>query len=108
MNLLSKRRRLFRDASARSLFLSIVVVVVAGATGLAIAGGFEDGVVSFDKRDYVQAAESFRKEAEDGDARAQSSLGEMYFEGMGVAKDNTQAIYWHEKAIVAPVFKTVV
>jgi len=43
-------------------------------------------------------ADAYRKAAERGDARAQSSLGSMYMDGRGVAKDYAQALFWLRKA----------
>jgi uncharacterized protein len=39
-----------------------------------------------------------RVKAELGDARAQHNLGVMYEKGLGVAKDNVQAVQWYRKA----------
>ena len=39
-----------------------------------------------------------QKAAEQGDALAQSNLGRMYVDGIGVPKDEAQAVYWLQKA----------
>lgn len=39
-----------------------------------------------------------RKAAESGDARAQYRLGQCYFWGQGLPKDNTEALKWYRKA----------
>ena len=39
-----------------------------------------------------------RQVAEQGDARAQLKLGVMYMNGLGVAKDERQAVEWYRKA----------
>ena len=39
-----------------------------------------------------------RKAADQGNAKAQSNLGVMYYIGEGVPKDDTQAVYWYKKA----------
>ena len=51
-----------------------------------------------DDKDDVEAIKWYRKAAEQGDARAQFSLGVMYAEGDGVAKDLEEAIKWWRKA----------
>jgi len=40
----------------------------------------------------------FRKAAEQGDAKAQGSLGSMYYQGRGVKQDDGQAVGWFRKA----------
>jgi TPR repeat protein len=42
--------------------------------------------------------ESLRKAAEQGNAEAESSLGDVYHSGNGVAQDNVQAVFWWRKA----------
>jgi len=49
-------------------------------------------------RDDVQAAEWFRKAAEQGNAEAQANLGFVYMVGRGVAPDDAQAVGWLRKA----------
>ena len=50
------------------------------------------------KDEKEEAAKWFRKAAEQGEAFAQSFLGEMYSEGQGVEQDFKEAIKWHQKA----------
>ena len=47
---------------------------------------------------FAQTANDYRKAAEQGDANAQYHLGNCYFNGYGVTKDGSQAIYWWKKA----------
>jgi hypothetical protein len=49
--------------------------------------------------DPVEAANLWRKAAEQGDAEAQNQLGECYYYGKGVKKDETEANKWYHKAI---------
>jgi clan AA aspartic protease (TIGR02281 family) len=46
----------------------------------------------------TQAATSYRKAAEKGDATAQYSLGAFYNRGKGVPQDYSQAVVWYRKA----------
>ena len=48
--------------------------------------------------DYQQAADWYRKAADQGDKRAAVSLGRLYEQGLGVSKDPTQAFKWFAKA----------
>jgi TPR repeat protein len=49
-------------------------------------------------RDYAQAAEWYRKAADQGDLVAQYSLGLYYRDGQGVTQNYSQAAYWLQKA----------
>ena len=66
-----------------------------GLIGSAIAGPFEDGQVAFKRDDY---AEALRLWGQSADARAQFSVGQMYYIGQGVLRDNAQADAWYRKA----------
>ena len=59
---------------------------------------FEQGLKFFYDNDYTNAVSCFIKAAEQGDAEAQFSLGNMYAEGQGVPQDEQQAISWFRKA----------
>lgn len=62
------------------------------------SGSTELGIAAFDSGDYVTALKEFRSLARDGNAEAQYKLGEMYFAGLGVAKDYAKARFWYLKA----------
>ena len=49
-------------------------------------------------KDLQQAIKLFRQAAGKGDGVAQSNLGRLYAEGMGVAKDEKEAVKWFKKA----------
>ena len=59
---------------------------------------FKKGQNYFAENDYINAAEYFRKAAEDGHADAQFNLGIMYVNGLGVQKNNEDALRWLGKA----------
>ena len=59
---------------------------------------FEEGLNFFYANDYANAARSFIKAAEQGNADAQFSLGNMYAEGHGVPQDDQQSMSWFRKA----------
>jgi TPR repeat protein len=51
------------------------------------------------EKDDAKAVALYRQAADGGLARAQDSLGAAYFTGKGgLAKDETQALYWYDKA----------
>jgi TPR repeat protein len=65
-------------------WLSTGVLVAVLLPGSAIAGTVEDCAGAFDRQDYAAALQLCRPLAEQGDARAQTCLGGMYYNGQGV------------------------
>ena len=59
---------------------------------------YAKGASLFSEKNYTEAAEWYRKSAEQGDADGQASLGYMYNNGHGVAKDDAEAIKWYRKS----------
>jgi hypothetical protein len=57
----------------------------------AIAGALEDCATAFDRQDYAAALPQCRPLAEQGDARAQTTIGGMYYNGQGVQRDFAEA-----------------
>ena len=55
---------------------------------------YSHGVTHFDKQEYEQAVDYFRKAAELGHANAQNHLGNCYFYGWGIAKKYNEAVKW--------------
>jgi uncharacterized protein len=47
----------------------------------------------------TEAAQWFRKAAEQGHARAQEALGSVFFYGNGVEKSSAEAVRWYQKAV---------
>jgi len=59
---------------------------------------FQAGQDAYDRGDYATALKEWRPLAEQGHATAQSNLGYMYDNGLGVPQDYTQARDWYLKA----------
>jgi TPR repeat protein len=49
--------------------------------------------------DYAEAMKWFRKAADQGWARAQANLGDMYAQGLGAAQDKSVALMWLNLAV---------
>ena len=49
-------------------------------------------------QDYAQAADWYRKAAEQNHGLAQFNLGMMYANGQGVVQDNAQSVVWFGRA----------
>ena len=64
----------------------------------AVAGGFENGTAALARRDYVTAARMLWPLAQNGDARAQASLGYMFANGYGVPQNYIEAASWYRRA----------
>jgi TPR repeat protein len=80
------------------LAASVGAVIVVLLSGEAIAGALEDCAAAYDRRNYPEALQLCRPLAEHGDARAQLSLGGMYYNGQGVQQDYPEAAKWTRKA----------
>ena len=59
--------------------------LLLSATAGAHAGPWEDGMVAYNRGDYVPAIRLFRPLAEQGNPKAQNVIGVMYRKGEGVA-----------------------
>jgi TPR repeat protein len=74
------------------------VAVAVFLPGNAIAGALEDCVTAYDRQDYAAALQLCRPFAEKGDARAQTRLAGMYYNGQSVERDYAEAANWVRKA----------
>jgi TPR repeat protein len=75
-----------------------VVIALLLPVGSGLAGALEDCATAYDRRNYAAAVQLCRPLAEHGDARAQFSLGGMYYNGQGVQQDYPEAAKWTRKA----------
>ncbi len=60
--------------------------------------GWDEGVAAYKRGDYETALLEFRPLAEQGDARAQTNLGDMYANGLGAPQDYAEAAKWFRLA----------
>lgn len=74
------------------------VAVLLSGTAIATAGPWEDGMVAYNRGDYVPAMKLFKPLAQAGNAKAQNVLGVMYRKGEGVARSSTRAFMWFSLA----------
>jgi TPR repeat protein len=70
----------------------VAIILASGAA--AVAGPWEDGMVAYNRGDYVPAVKLFRPLAQAGNAKAQSILGVMYRKGEGVTPSSARAYMW--------------
>jgi Sel1 repeat len=76
--------------------ITVPVAFVAVICGAAIT--WQVYKAKADARRLAEDAEAFRVHAEQGDAKAQFKLGQMYYHGEGVPQDYTQALRWYREA----------
>ncbi len=63
-----------------------------------VLAGFTEGVAAYEEGNIPLAVKEFRAAAEQGHADSQFNLGLMYEQGIGVSKDEREAIAWYQKA----------
>ena len=80
------------------LTLRGVIVGVLLSASSAMAGTFDDCAAAYDRQDYALSLRLCRPLAERGDIDAQTSLGNLYYEGWGVEQNYTSAVNWFRKA----------
>jgi uncharacterized protein len=66
--------------------------------GLISTSNADGGFAAFQNGKYETALRSLRPLAEQGNERAQSAVGLMYYKGNGVAQDDQQALHWFRLA----------
>jgi TPR repeat protein len=74
-------------------FVIIGATVVLLPASSARAGTWEDCLSAQTRQDYAKAHQLCRPLAEQGDPRAQSSMGFMYSMGLGVPPDYARSLY---------------
>jgi TPR repeat protein len=74
--------------------LALTMTLVSGA----VAGPFEDVGAAYERGDYATALRLIRPLAEQGGAKAQYNLGQMYRDGQGVPQDYAEAVKWYRLA----------
>jgi TPR repeat protein len=82
--------------NAKAAVTALLMLTAVGST--AVAGPFEDAKEAYDRSDYPTALRLFRSLAEQGDAAAQSRLGQMYENGQSVPQDYAEAVMWYRRA----------
>src|SRR5262245_2741195 len=82
------------DKIAAAVVLVALVFVVLAVQ----AGSLEDGAAAYKSGDYATALRLLSPLAKGGNARAQTTLADMYREGNGVPQDETEAAQWYRRA----------
>ena len=80
------------------LGLAGMVAIILASGAAAVAGPWEDGMVAYNRGDYVPAIKLIRPLAQAGNAKAQNVMGLMYHKGEGVARSSAKAFMWFSLA----------
>lgn len=79
----------------RNLWLATAVVLATVAVAVA---DFQAGMQAYRRGAYIDALREWRPLAERGDVPAQTALGVMYREGLGVQLDENEALAWFRRS----------
>ena len=82
----------------KSALTGAVMTTLLLGSANALAGPWEDGMVAYNRGDYVPAIRLFRPLAEAGNPKAQTQIGTMYRKGEGMASSPTRAFMWFSLA----------
>ena len=82
----------------RYIAAAAVLFLAAAAAPPAAAQTFAEAHAAYKRGDYAIAYRGFRRLAEQGNARAQHYLGNMYYNGQGVPQDYVEAAKWYRLA----------
>jgi TPR repeat protein len=94
VDFLGRRRSMGKRMRAGGL----VVAALIGGLSAALAGPWEDGMMAYNRGDYLPAIRLFRPLAEQGNPKAQGLIGVMYRKGQGVARNSVHAFIWFKRA----------
>jgi TPR repeat protein len=84
--------------TSQKIAIGLVAVALFVGSMTAHAADFSAGYKAYQRGDYVTALQIFRQLADQGNARAQFSLGVMYNKGQGMTQDYAEAMRWYRKA----------
>ena len=76
----------------------LTIAMLLGSAGEVWSANYQKGQEAFLKKDYPTTLREWKPLAEQGDARAQYSLGVMYRDGLGVPQDYKTALNWFRLA----------
>jgi TPR repeat protein len=75
----------------------LAVLFTSFLSSIAVAD-FEKGIAAYQANDLPLAYKEFYASAEEGHAGSQFNVALMYEQGIGVAKDETEAVAWYQKS----------
>ena len=97
--------RPFIHATGRALGLALAAAIALGAAPA--SADFYAGVLAAQAEDYETAFKEWLPLAEGGLSGAQSNIGELYANGLGVEENFAEAARWHLLAAGQGVLKSI-
>jgi TPR repeat protein len=101
----STLNQLFSGTCKSPLSLALMAFLILGA-GPARAD-FAAGVAAAQAEDYETAMKEWLPLAEQGTPGAQSNIGDLFSNGLGMERDDAQAFFWHIKSAEQGVIKSI-
>lgn len=84
----------------KPVFFVLLVYIIFNFYSYACADQLEEGKTAFLRQEYQKAYTLLLPLAEGGDAYAQINIGYMLSQGLGVIRNEREAIRWYEKAAI--------
>jgi len=84
----------------KQLFFCLLTSLLLNISICSYADQLEDGKTAFSRQEYQKAYALLFPSAEAGDTFAQTCIGYMLSQGLGVTKNEKEAIRWYEKAAI--------
>ena len=81
-----------------ALLLSLSFLFFFSSSSVVVADDLKKAEIAFEEEEYKTAYKLLLPLAEQGNAKAQSKLGDMYFQGKGVHQDYVLAHMWFNLA----------
>jgi TPR repeat protein len=78
--------------NSKKILLSLTILMSLGLILSPANADYKDGLIAFENQDFRLAAKEWKLLAEKGDAKSQTNLGILYFNGKGVLKDYKKAV----------------
>ena len=85
-------------ANRHALYLILALSVFASDHAAAAAGAADDGDAAFKLKDYGTAMKLLMPLAQRGDPVAETDVGIMYYEGLGVPRDRVEGVKWFKSS----------
>jgi len=76
----------------------LLLLALAIAQPRSVSAGMEEGSAAYKQGHYAAALRELRPLAEQGNAKAQTYLENMYTKGRGVPQSDTEALKWYGKS----------
>jgi len=83
--------------SIKKIITGLTLSILLGS-GVAVAADYDKGLLAYNSGDFKTALAEWKPLAKQGHAMAQSDLGFMYNDGIGVLENDKTAVKWYTLA----------